>query len=169
MRQHFRLETAEEKRQSPDSTTSMFPLSRSLFHCLFATKDGEPSLTPEIRERLWPYFDEIAHKHGMKVVASGGGDDHVHLLLSLPAAMSISKAVQVLKAGSSVWINGTFPARRRFLWQQGYGAFSIGIAALDETYAYIRNQGQHRAGTYRDELITFLQAHGLPFDDTALD
>ena len=25
------------------------------------------------------------------------------------------------------------------------------------------------AMTYRDELMTFLQAHGLPFDDRALD
>lgn len=147
----------------------MFPLSRSLFHCLFATRDGEPLLTPEIRERLWPYFDEIARTRSFKVVASGGGNDHVHLLLSLSSAISISKAVQILKGESSFWINHTFPAGPQFRWQKGYGAFSIGIAALEETCAYIRNEGQHRAGTYRDELMTFLQAHGLRFDDKALD
>jgi REP element-mobilizing transposase RayT len=146
----------------------MFPLNRSLFHCLFATKDCEPLLTPEISERLWPHFDEIARGRGFKVVASGGGDDHVHLLLSLPSTMPIAKAVQILKA-SSIWINQTFTAGPQFRWQQGYGAFSIGIATLRETCAYIRNQGEHRAGTYRDELLAFLQAHGLPFDDRALN
>jgi putative transposase len=147
----------------------MFPVSRSLFHCLIATQDGEPLLTPEIRERLWPRFDEIARFRNFKVVASGGGTDHVHLLLSLSTDVSISRAVRILKGESAFWINQTFTAGPQFRWQRGYGAFSIGVAALAETCAYIRNQGQHRVGTFRDELMSFVQAHGLPFDEKALD
>jgi putative transposase len=142
----------------------------SLHHCVFATKRREPVLTPAIRERLWPYLGGIARENGMKTLAIDGVADHVHVLLSLPATMSISKAMQLLKGNSSKWIHETFPALRSFAWQEGYGAFSIGISGIDETRAYIRDQEEHhRTRTYREEVITFLERHRLPFDDAMLD
>jgi len=75
----------------------MHSFSSSLHHCVFATKEREPLLTPEIRERLWPYLGGIARENGMKALAIGGVADHVHVLLSLPATMSLSKAMQLLK------------------------------------------------------------------------
>jgi putative transposase len=49
-------------------------------------------------------------------------------------------------------------------------AFSIGISGIEETCAYIRAQEEHhRTGTYREEVVAFLQRHGLPFDDAVLD
>jgi REP element-mobilizing transposase RayT len=159
-----------EKRQSPDRDGRMHSFSSSLHHCVFATTRREPLLTPGIRERLWPYLGGIAREKGMKGLAVGGVADHVHLLLSLPATISVSKAMQLLKGNSSKWIHETFPAIRRFSWQEGYGAFSIGISGIDETCAYIRGQEEHhRTRTYREEVITFLQRHGLHFDGGMLD
>ena len=148
----------------------MHSFSSSLHHCVFATKGRETWLTPEVRKRLWPYLGGIARANGMKALAIGGVADHVHILLSLPATMSISKALQLLKGNSSKWIHETFPALRQFAWQEGYGAFSIGISGVEETCAYIRDQEEHhRTRTYREEVIAFLQRHGLPFDDVMLD
>jgi REP element-mobilizing transposase RayT len=142
----------------------------SLHHCVFATKRREPVLTPAIRERLWPYLGGIARENGMKTLAIGGVADHVHVLLSLPATMSISKAMQLLKGNSSKWIHETFPALRSFAWQEGYGAFSIGVSNIEDTRLYISNQEEHhRTRTYREEVITFLERHRLPFDDAMLD
>jgi REP element-mobilizing transposase RayT len=142
----------------------------SLHHCVFATKRREPVLTPAIRERLWPYLGGIARENGMKTLAIGGVADHVHVLLSLPATMSISKTMQLLKGNSSKWIHETFPALRSFAWQEGYGAFSIGASNIEDTRLYIGNQEEHhRTRTYREEVITFLERHRLPFDDAMLD
>jgi REP element-mobilizing transposase RayT len=142
----------------------------SLHHCVFATKRREPVLTPAIRERLWPYLGGIARENGMKTLAIGGVADHVHVLLSLSATMSISKAMQLLKGNSSKWIHETFPALRSFAWQEGYGTFSIGVSDIEETRLYISNQEEHhRTRTYREEVITFLERHGLPFDDAMHD
>lgn len=147
----------------------MHSFSSSLHHCVFATKGREPSLRPEVRERLWPYLGGIARENCMKALAIGGVADHVHILVSLPATMSISKAMQLLKGNSSKWIHESFPAMRRFSWQEGYGAFSIGISGVDETCAYIRNQAEHhRTRTYREEVIAILQRHGLNFDQEML-
>ena len=148
----------------------MHSFSSSLYHSVFATKNREPLLTPEIRTRLWPYLGGIARKNGMKAIAIGGVADHVHLLVSLPATMSLSKAMQLLKGNSSKWIHETFPSLQSFAWQEGYGAFSIGVSGIDESCGYIRRQEEHHCTrTYREEVIMFLQRHGLAFDETMLD
>jgi len=148
----------------------MHSFSSSLHHCVFATKGREPVLIPQLRERLWPYLGGIARENGIKTLAVGGAADHVHVLLSLPATMSVAKAMQLLKGNSSKWIHETFPKLKSFAWQQGYGAFSIGVWGVEETRAYIRNQEEHhRTRTFREEMIMFLQRHGLAFDDAMLE
>ncbi|MCI0537621.1 MAG: transposase [Verrucomicrobiales bacterium] len=58
-------------------------------------------ITPQLRERLWPYLGGIARENGINAVSIGGVEDHVHLLLSVPATMPIGKAMQRIKGGSS--------------------------------------------------------------------
>jgi len=47
----------------------------------------------------------------------GGMPDHVRILLSLPATLSIAKALQLIKGGSPKWVHETFPNDRLFGWQ----------------------------------------------------
>jgi putative transposase len=148
----------------------MHSFNSSLHHCVFATKGRETLLSAEIRQRLWPYLGGVARENGMKALAVGGVADHVHILLSLPATISMAKAMQLLKGNSSKWIHETFPKLRSFAWQEGYAAFSIGVSGIEETRAYIRNQEEHhRTRTYREEVIVFLKRHGLPFDDAMIE
>jgi len=79
----------------------MHSFNSCLMHCVFSTKERQPWLTSNIRERLWPYLGGIARENDMKALAIGGVTDHVHLLLSLPPTLSISKAMQLLKGNSS--------------------------------------------------------------------
>ena len=63
-----------------------------------------------------------------------------------------------------------FPKRADFVWQQGYGAFSIGVSGVDPTEAYIRNQEEHhRKRTFREEFAAMLRKHGWEFDERMLD
>src|SRR5271157_550802 len=87
-------------------------------------------LNPDIRECLWPYMGGIAKQNGMIPKCIGGVSDHVHLLVTLPTRLAVAKAVQLIKAGPSAWIHQTFPNLRNFAWQQGYGAFSVGISQV---------------------------------------
>jgi REP element-mobilizing transposase RayT len=81
----------------------------SYFHCVFSTKERRPLIPPPLRERLWPFLGGIARQNGMKAIEIGGVSDHVHLLLSLPSTLSIAKALQLVKGGSSKWVHETFP------------------------------------------------------------
>src|SRR5213592_1645265 len=122
------------------------------FHCVFSTKERRPHITPARGERLWPFLGGIARKNKMKAVEIGGVEDHVHLLLSLPSTLAIAKAVQLVKGKSSKWIHETFAGMPHFAWQEGYGAFSIGISQTNTTIAYIQNQREHhRKKTFQEE------------------
>jgi REP element-mobilizing transposase RayT len=105
----------------------------------------------------------------MKAVEIGGVEDHVHVLLSLPATMAVSKAMQLIKGGSSKWIHETFPEHREFAWQQEYGAFSVSVSQLDKTIEYIKGQGpHHRKVTFQEEFLELLKKHRIEYDERYL-
>ena len=148
----------------------MHSFTSSLFHSVFASKGRAPVLTREVRARLWPYLGWIARENGIHALAIGGVADHVHMLISLPATMPLAKAMQLLKGNSSKWIHETFSSLRDFAWQEGYGAFSIGVSAIDDTRAYIRQQEEHhRTRTYREEVIAILERHGFDSSEEMLE
>ena len=141
-----------------------------LMHVVFSTKDRRPFITPELQERLWPYLGGIARENKMRAILVGGVADHIHILLSLPSTLAISKAVQLIKGNSSKWVHETFPQHAAFEWQEGYGAFSLGVSGIEATVAYIENQAEHhRRRTFQEELKTILDKHGMVYEDWMLD
>ena len=152
--------TAESEKDMPHSYTS------NLTHCVWSTKERLKVIDSEMRPRLWAFVGGIARQNGMRALAVGGIEDHVHVLLSLPANMSVSKAVQLIKGGSSKWVHETFPMRRTFAWQEGYGAFSVSVSHVDATVAYILAQEEHhKKRTFEEEFLSFLRKHGIEFDE----
>ncbi len=138
----------------------------SLYHCAFSTKERRPSINVELQSRLWPFLGGIARENRVKALAVGGVEDHVHILLSLPSTLSIAKAIQLLKAGSSLWVHETFPEQRGFAWQEGYGAFSLGISQVEGTKGYIESQAEHhRKKTFQEEFLEFLKKHNMDYDE----
>jgi REP element-mobilizing transposase RayT len=141
-----------------------------LLHVVFSTKERRRFITPTLQEQLWPYLGGIARNNKMKAAKIGGVQDHVHILLSLPATLDIAKAVQLLKGSSSKWVHETFPDQRTFEWQKGYGAFSIGISGVADTVAYIESQAEHHKRiSFQEELASILRKHGIEFEPAMLD
>ena len=131
-------------------------------HAVFSTKNRRDLIPKEIQPRLWAYIAGIASRHGMFVPAVGGTDNHVHVLFQLPAALPLAKAILLLKANSSKWMNerGT-----RFAWQEGYGAFSVSTSNRGEVIRYIHNQtAHHKKISYEQEYLALLKKHGVRSD-----
>ena len=150
----------------------MHSFNSCLMHCVFSTKERRPWLATNIRERLWPYLGGIARENDMKALIIGGVADHVHLLLSLPPTLSVSKAMQLLKGNSSKWLRETFPELLRgdFAWQEGFGAFSIGVSGVKDTVQYIQTQEEHHLQrSFHEELEMFLKKHKCYGDAGALE
>ena len=139
------------------------------YHVIFSTKNREPWISQGVEERIWKFLGGIAHENGMKTLLVGGMPDHIHLALALPPTQSVSKAMQLLKGGSSKWIKDALPGMRAFAWQDGYGAFSVSKSNLQEVVAYIQNQREHhRVKTFKEEFLAILVRHEIDYEERYL-
>jgi REP-associated tyrosine transposase len=140
--------------------------SKIFIHYVFSTKNREKIITDKLQERLWSYMGGIARENNMNALAIGGVEDHVHLLVSLPATLSIAKAIQLIKGGSSKWVHDTFPNYNNFKWQKGYGAFSVSSFKRKGLIDYINSQKNHHIRqSFREEYVSVLEKHVIDYDD----
>jgi REP element-mobilizing transposase RayT len=139
------------------------------YHVIFSTKNREGWITADLESRIWAYLGGIARDNGIAPLQIGGTEDHVHLVLGAPPTVSISKALQLLKGGSSKWIHDTFPRLRGTGWQDGYGAFTVSKSNLLEVCKYVEDQRKHhRSKTFQEEFRALLERHGVEYDERYL-
>jgi len=130
-------------------------------HCVFSTKNRARIIPVELQPRLWSFMAGIARQNGITPIAIGGFDDHAHVLIAVPQTMTLAKAMQVIKAGSSKWCNQNF-GHGPFEWQAGYSATSVSTSMVERTKAYIRNQREHhRTHDFAEEWRLFLEKNGF--------
>lgn len=135
-------------------------------HVVFSTKHREPFIDRDLAPRLYAYVGGIVRNTGSVLLAVGGIEDHVHLLVSLGRRVCIADLVRDVKSNSSGWVHETFPDRSAFAWQSGYGAFGTSLSLLDRVRAYIADQEEHhKRESFQDEFRTFLTRHGLEWDE----
>ena len=134
-------------------------------HLVFSTKGRENLIAEDVQPKLWPYMAGIARQHGFEAIKVGGVSNHIHGLILLPPAIPLAKAVQILKACSSKWLNDTGDGKRSFAWQEGYGAFSVSASQTRAVVDYIANQVAHHAHrNYEEEFIGLLRKYGIRYD-----
>jgi putative transposase len=140
-----------------------------LVHAIFSTKNREPFIASESQNHLWGYIGGIVRRRGCVLRAVGGVEDHVHLLLSLKADVSVAEIVRDVKANSSKWFRAACPANRFFAWQSGYGAFSVSPSRAASVSSYIKRQKEHhRKVSFQEEFLDFLMKHGVSYDERYL-
>ncbi|HXE07850.1 MAG TPA: IS200/IS605 family transposase [Acidobacteriaceae bacterium] len=140
-----------------------------LVHVIFSTKDRRPVLDASVLFELHAYLASVARNMKCECYRVGGVADHVHLAVRMSRDVDVASLVQELKTASSQWLKTKSPALRRFAWQRGYGAFSVGPTDLGALGAYIDGQERHhRKVTFQDELRAFLKKYGVEYDERYL-
>ena len=88
--------------------------------------------------------------------------EHVHALIDLPTSLSIEEVMQLLKGGSSHWINEQNFVPGKFGWGRGHGVFSVSESEVPRVANYIAKQPEHhRERNFAEELKLFVERHGL--------
>jgi REP-associated tyrosine transposase len=73
-----------------------------------------------------------------------------------------------IKSASSRWVHGEVN-KPLFSWQDGYGAFTVGVSQIVAVKRYIANQEEHhRRRTYQEEYLEFLKRSGVEYDEKYL-
>jgi putative transposase len=138
-------------------------------HLILSTKNRNPVLTKDIREKVFNHILENAKEKGFYVDKINGYLEHVHLLNSLNPKYAVSEVANLLKGEASHWINSEKLTRTHFAWQNGYSAFSVSESQVEKVRKYIQNQEEHhKKSSFVDELKKLYKLHKIEFDDKYL-
>jgi putative transposase len=92
--------------------------------------------------------------------------DHIHIFFGYRPAQSLPDLIQDIKGDSSKWIKDKGFSKGKFLWQEGYGAFSYSKSHVNAVIKYIQNQEQHhRKKTFTQEYLEMLTKFEIDFKE----
>lgn len=113
-------------------------------HVVWATWDRLPLLAGEFERAVHRAIGAKCEELGAEVIALGGVEDHVHLLVALPATIALADFVGKVKGASShLATHRALPDSAFFKWQGAYGAVSVSPRDLPEISGYIARQKEH--------------------------
>ena len=135
-------------------------------HFIWSTKDRKKQIAEDFQDDLYAYIGGILRKRKHVLLAAGGMEDHIHLLVGMHQSQSIADCVRDVKSNSSGWVHEQFPQLQTFQWQTKYGAFSVSQSAVESVKAYIANQKEHhKTISFEEEFLAMLRKHGIEFDE----
>lgn len=135
-------------------------------HFVFAAKYRMAIIQPEWEEQLHRYITGIVQNNGHKLLAINSATDHSHLFIGLNPSQSISELMRLVKGDSSEFVNKQGFTKRKFQWQEGYGAFSNSNSQIDSVVKYINNQKEHhRKKSFKEEYLNILKDYSVNYDE----
>ena len=124
------------------------PYTQLYLHLVWATWNRLPLITPELRGDVYAALQHRCKALNTDVIAIGGMEDHVHLLVRFPTTISVSGLVQQVKGATSHLVTHVVRPDTPFQWQGGYGAFTVSKRGVPTVRDYVLNQERHhREGT----------------------
>ncbi len=114
-----------------------------LVHVVWATSRRRPILHSSLDDRLLSILGTKAHELRSTMLAAGCASDHVHVVVRLASSVSLGELVMRMKGASTHELNLDDSPPRRFAWQDGYWAESLGPADLGPIARYVRGQREH--------------------------
>lgn len=133
-----------------------------LYHIVFATKNREQLIRPEIERRVYGLLYTIMTNKKAHVLRIGGMMDHVHIFVNIPPDISVSEFIKELKRESSIVMKSEKIIPNWNGWQNGYAAFSYSRYDIDKIVTYITNQKEHhRTVSFIDEYKAWLIENGI--------
>src|SRR5262245_49173605 len=115
------------------------------YHVVWVTKYRYPVLGGDVGQRCRELLRETARAPQMVLDASSNNRDHMHIFLSIPPILSVSRWVQYLNGRSSDKLLAEFASlRKRYwgqhLWARGYWVASSGNVTDEVWIEYTKSQ-----------------------------
>lgn len=115
------------------------------YHIVWTTKYRYKVLQGKIAERLREIIRQSCNSMNVTIIKGAIGKEHVHLLLSCPPSISVSRIVQQLKGRTSkILMNENKELKKKYwgqhMWGVGYFCRSVGTVTQEIIKDYIENQ-----------------------------
>lgn len=115
------------------------------YHLVWITKYRKSVLVGAVAERVRELIREICKANEVEIIKGHVSKDHIHMFVSVPPKLSISKLMQHIKGKTSHKMLFEFKhLQRQFwgkhMWARGYFAVSSGNVTDEVIMKYIENQ-----------------------------
>lgn len=114
-------------------------------HLVWITKYRKKVLVESVALRVRDMVREICQGEGVDIIKGHVSSDHIHLFVSIPPQVTISRLMQRLKGKTSFKLLNEFPHLRktywgRHFWARGYFCCSSGNVTDEMIVEYIEHQ-----------------------------
>ena len=130
------------------------------YHLVWVTKYRHRVLAGDLALRAREVIRQVCMSREIKILKGHVSRDHVHLMVSSPPGLSVSRMMQYIKGKTSYVLQQEFPElKKRFwgqhLWARGYFCASSGTVTDAMVKAYIEQQDvpPHDGFTVADEKL----------------
>ena len=115
------------------------------YHLVWTTKYRYKVLNGQIAERTRELIRQCCKSMDITIIKGAISKDHIHILISCPPSISLSKIVQQIKVKTSRMLLQEYKdLKRRYwgqhLWASGYFCRSVGVITDKIIKEYIENQ-----------------------------
>jgi len=115
------------------------------YHIVWTTKYRYKVLIGGIAERARELIRQSCSNMDVTIIRGSIGREHIHLLVSCPPSISVSKLVQQLKGKTSRTLQMEYKELKKkywgqHLWSTGYFCRSVGMVTENIIKEYIENQ-----------------------------
>lgn len=115
------------------------------YHIVWITKYRKPILSGEIGLRVRELIRQICTSLDVEVLKGHVAKDHVHIMVSVPPYISVSKLVQSVKGRTSRKMLDEYKGLRRtfwgrHMWARGYFVATTGNVTDEVIMKYIEEQ-----------------------------
>ena len=117
------------------------------YHIVFTPKYRRKIFYGQKRMEIGKILRELCDWNEVKIIEAEVCPDHVHMFVSIPPKLSVSKFMGILKGKSSLiifqrWSNLKYKFGNRHFWAEGYYVSTVGLNEAT-IRKYIQDQEKH--------------------------
>ena len=117
---------------------------RCQYHIVFAPKYRRQAIYGKYRQEIGKMIRQVCERKEVEIIQANACPDHIHMLVSIPPKMSVSRFMGILKGKTSLMIfdrfaNLKYKYGNRHFWCRGYYVDTVG-RNKEAIAKYIKNQ-----------------------------
>ena len=134
-------------------------------HIVFSIKGRQPLIPKEHEVELHKYITGIITNKKQKMIQINSMPDHIHILIGITPDIAISDLVRDIKRNATQFINRKRWIIGKFMWQEGFAAFTYSHSQLKDVITYIENQETHHSTkTFKEEYLELLKRFNVSYN-----
>ncbi len=134
-------------------------------HIVFSVKGRQPLIPKKHKSELHQYITGLIKNKKQKVMQINSMPDHIHILVGMTPDIALSDLVRDIKVSATRFINRQRWIAGKFMWQEGFAAFSYSHSQLNAVIDYIKNQEKHHSRTsFKEEYLELLKRFDVAYN-----